>query len=166
MRKIETEQGITIFMSSDRFKDSKHEDRLGWVLSDLIGSRFGKYFEGVWQRYIELFSKRHRLKGAAILAAHGDVDDDWRWLYVDRGTTRPVQSWIDKHDGKYACLMIESCNPGAVTVTSKKSLLVIADRNVGNRIDYIFGLIHPQDGEIDEYIVEHEAEKASALLSS
>ncbi|MEX2033442.1 MAG: hypothetical protein WD889_02680 [Candidatus Colwellbacteria bacterium] len=127
------------------------EERLGWTL----GGHLREKFPISWWEYVSL---RRRQKKMAFLLAHGGVGRDGEWYLQDGNSTQRMQEWIDEHDGKFACLVIFSCNPGHITVSSRRSLLVIADRDVTLRegpSGYSFSLIDPKLGEVDDYTIDH-----------
>ena len=156
------EKGITLFASEDIYQefDSDFLSREDNILEYCI-NLLEKYFEGLYQEYIKKFSelkKGKNEKKIAILLAHGE-ENKKKWTYADGKNVNLVQGWINKQDGKYACLMIICCNPESLTVFSKKSLLVIPDRIVGELRPHIFSLIHPKKGEISGYIVQYELDQ-------
>ena len=119
-------------------------------------------FQGVYAEYIETFARKYGLSKIGILA-YSDIDtDDGCWLFRDGGEKRNVQEWIDELDGRFACLCILSCNPGPRKLSSKKSLVLIPDRNCHGNIramlnaGTIFTLLHPKKGEIDDYTIDYE----------
>ena len=108
---------------------------------------------------LALYSQLRGLKGLAVLDAHGGVDGK-HWVYYDGNKRVRIQTWINKCDGVYAALLTLSCNPGGLTPQSKKSMLIIPDRNVAVR-DFgtgrgaQFTMIVPGIGEIDSYSVDY-----------
>ena len=74
-----------------------------------------------------------------------------------------VQGWIDKNDGKYACLFLCVFGIDAAGLKSEKSLLFIPDRGCKENIVSMFSPLH---GEIDSYTIDahlKELEDVSSL---
>lgn len=82
-------------------------------------------------RYVER-SGFPKPSSARMLLAHGNSRSDAEgtdFIYHEvnaDGTeaVRRVQDWVDKHDGRYDCLFVQSCNPAGVEVNTRKSFLV------------------------------------------
>ena len=155
---------ITMFVSDDIVADVEHQIKKYSIPAgsvekfwpDQVEEYLPLLVQGQAKEYIDLFGgKRGRI---AILHAHGGSDGR-TWNYADGDQVHEVQQWLEEHDGKFACLVCFSCNPGHHTVTTKKSLLVIPDRSVGHMEDYVATLIHPKRGEIDDYTIDYELEK-------
>ena len=125
-------------------------------LALVVRAHLRENFHSSWWEYIHF--RRRRQKRFALLLAHGSAGEDGHWYFWDGDTSRRVQDWIDEQDGKFARLIVFACNPGHITVGSRKSLLVIADRDVTLREGpggYHFSLIDPRFGEVDEYTIDH-----------
>ena len=153
---------IAISLSEDHIADFSDDPE--WPLEEQLGSLVGAHlrenFHSSWWEYIRL--RQRRQKRFALLLAHGDVGRDGEWYFWDGDDSRRVQDWIDEQDGKFACLIVFSCNPGHLNVRSRRSLLVIADRDVTlckGPGGYHFSLIDPKHGEIDEYTIEHRLDE-------
>ena len=63
-----------------------------------------------------------------MLAAHGDCRDG-TYFYIERNEDGSesfprVQEWLDKHDGKYDALIVNSCNPDGIPISTEQSFLV------------------------------------------
>ncbi len=131
---------------------------------DIYGGFKNYLFQGVYSEYIETFSRKCGISGIGILTYSEMDTDDGCWKFRDGGEERNVQEWIDELDGRFACLCILSCNPGPGKLSSKKSLILIPDRNRHGNIramlaaKTIFTLLHPKRGEIDDYTIDYELE--------
>lgn len=153
---------MVVSLSEDHITEFSNDPEcpLEEQLESLVGAHLRGNFHSSWWEYIWL--RRRRQKRFALLLAHGDVGRDGEWYFWDGDDPRRVQGWIDEQDGKFACLVVFSCNPGHLSVRSRKSLLVIADRDVTLRKGpggYHFSLIDPKHGEIDEYTIEYRLAK-------
>ena len=153
MRKIKSaEHEADIWVSSDVYRDGG-EGQCDFMLELMMTSISAKERE-----YVDLYLRHIRRQGTAFLLAHGDcINGEWR--YFDSEKACSVQKWIKRHEGDYGLLIIASCNPGAHTPKSRRSLLMIPD-TVLSGIHMSLGeckvsLIHPRHGEMD-YIIEHE----------
>jgi hypothetical protein len=139
------------------------EEHLKWVL----GRHLEESFHPLWWEYIAL--RRRRLKRFALLLAHGGIGPKGEWCFWDGERPRRVQEWIDEQDGKFACLIVFSCNPGHFDAHSRKSLLVLADRDVTLREGpggYVLSLLDPQFGEVDDYTIESRLAELRQAVSS
>lgn len=132
------------------------EERITEAVTKILGNDFAEGSK--FMTFIEGHMHGRR-RGIAVLLAHGSGKDDG-WMYEDGDNYHSIQEWIDARDGKFACLFILCCNPEATTVKSKKSLLVFADRET--KAGYLdieeracFSLVHPKEGEIDAYTIDH-----------
>ena len=78
----------------------------------------------------ELYSKINKLRGMAILSAHGGCDYNYnrrkwkKWVYYDDKKIFSVQGWINKWDGRYGTLILHCCNPEHLEIYSRKSSVV------------------------------------------
>jgi len=115
-----------------------------------------------FKEYIDLYGKIHGLDRYAFLAAHGYTNG--KWGCFDGKKEYTVQSWIDRVDGRYSGLLLCVCNPGNHTPKSKKSILVIPDRNVGPAEEAIFSLLDPRLGEVDSYTIDCKIKQLSKEL--
>ena len=124
-----------------------------------------------FERYIKLFGKINHLNDYAILFAHGG-EVNGNWTYCDNGKDIKVQNWVNKTDGKYAGLILCSCNPGSYSLISKKSVLVYSDSDIdfiggGGEItgrNVCFDLYVPKKGNIDSYVMGVELEELERKL--
>ena len=155
-------EGVDLFLSNgayDELQKRFHEYNENVDVNEEIASYLGDKVDNLFcedekfQKYIEIYSEMFGLKGFALLEAERDdlagIEEDWR----DEKRAKRVQGWqgwIDKHDGKYACLFL--CVPGinGYELKSAKSLLFIPDHGVSDRV---FLLRSPLHGLIDMYIV-------------
>ncbi len=104
--------------------------------------------------YIDLFSKKTGLRGIRILHAHGGFKEN-QWIYTDGNKESDVQTWVSRKDGTCACIFILSCNPGHATLATKKSILILPDRDTALIDDQVcFSLIGPGGREISGYIID------------
>lgn len=114
----------------------------------------GDYHDYIVKRAREMGSERPTF---ALLHAHGGYEGR-TWTFHDNDIVHSLQDWIDRHDGKYTCLLIESCNPGHLSVKSKYSLLATADRVMSGVLvalgEASLSLFDPKIGEIDDYLIE------------
>ncbi len=104
----------------DNYQMNEHVMR---VIDSFIESQ--EFYSG----YVDMYAKLKRLKGVAILSAHGDVINpdlvnQRSWVYDDGESSMSMQNWIDHNDGKYAALVLHSCNVGHCDITSKKSIVL------------------------------------------
>ena len=125
------------------------------VINDFI-DKTPKYRE-----IADLYSKITGLTGNVILCAHGQDKND-KWCFVN-GKSYPVQDFIDKVDGKYANIILSSCNPESREIHSKKSA-VFAYNYIHSWIrqemsDGKMELFIPKIGYIDSYTIDYELEK-------
>ena len=145
MRKLNYEKGLTIFVSDEIWKKYTTH-RKGKKLVGLdINSHLDKCPPDL-KRDIQTFSKKTGLSGITIIYAHGDVLDK-KWMYRDREHLHSIQRWLNRQDGKYACLLCAVCNPGSCTPHTKHSLLLILSPIINTpRQDLdkvVFSLFHP-----------------------
>lgn len=153
MRKIKSaEHEADIWVSSDVYQEGG-EGRCDFMLELMMTG-----VSAAEREYIDLYLTCIRKQRTAFLLAHGDcINGEWR--YFDSGKACSVQKWIKRREGDYGLLIIASCNPGAHTPVSRRSLVMIPDAILSG-IHMGLGeckvsLIHPQHGEMS-YIIEHE----------
>ncbi len=160
MQTITTKEA-DVFISEDVLEEEKDTEGYLVTTEDAI-SAFIKANPHIIEAVL-LYSGLTGLKKIAILSAHGGEHDN-RWVYYDKNKKTPVQTWIKKYDGKYAALLFFSCNTAGLTPTSKKSMLIVPDRNVRlqdfgsapNVIEPVkFTMIVPKIGEIDAYSIDY-----------
>lgn len=115
-----------------------------------------------YKELVEVYGKKNKLEKIAILMAHGE-EVNGKWKYLNEDKSFPIQSWINKMDGKYKLLIINSCNPGRNEVKSKKSPILMPNETYsGLRLEK--GLVQiefflPETGYVDSYMIEEELEK-------
>lgn len=149
-----------IWVSSDVYKEGGIEE-CDFMFEFMMASVSKEERE-----YVDLYLRHIRRQRAAFLLAHGDcINGEWR--YFDGEKICSVQKWIKRHEGDYGLLIIASCNPGAHTPTSRRSLIMIPD-TVLSGIRMSLGeckvsLIHPKHGEMS-YIIEHELVEIKKLI--
>lgn len=125
-------------------------DYLKWKIDDLFRDEKG------FKKYVEIFSRLAELKGFALLRAEGEMGKNKQECYRDGKRLKRVQNWINKHDGKYACLFLFISDINGAELESRKSVLVIPDDETGNKIDSIFSPFH---GRIDKYTIGYYLEE-------
>jgi hypothetical protein len=115
------------------------------------------------RKYIEAYSRKNNLKGFCLLYAHGDTYHDVDWGYEDKGKIKSVQKWIDKNDGKFSALLLKCCNPYAVEIKSKKSIILVPNEiysGIGQDTGNVQVEIYvPKIGYLDDYVIEDEIKK-------
>lgn len=153
MRKVfSREHDADIWVSADVYRDGG-EEQCDFML-ELMMTGVSKQE----REYVDLYLRHIRHQRTAFLLAHGDcINGEWR--YFDSGKSCSVQKWIRCHERDYGLLVVASCNPGAHTPVSPRSLIMIPDA-VLSGIHMSLGeckvsLIHPKHGEMS-YIIEHE----------
>jgi len=135
-------------------------------IASYLGNKVDDLFreDEKFQKYIEIYSEIFGLKGFALLEAEGEVLignlDDGYW---DGKRLKRVQGWIDKHDGKYACLFLRVSGISEHGVESFGSLLLIPDQGVSSAIFSIFSPLHRHiDMDTIDYYLK-EIEELSSL---
>jgi hypothetical protein len=147
-----SDRKLDYFLSDDVYEAARHQSELGEIPDELgylqlqnsppkvapellvipnVRRQLGKCLEGKYAEHIRLFGELHRLARIGILVAHGGPEflpDRDEWYYQDGQNFLPVQGWVDEHDGKFACLMLCSCN-SPVAVSSGESA---STRNKGS----------------------------------
>jgi hypothetical protein len=147
-------------------KDMKEERGLIGVLDvETVTFSIIRNFLELNREYKELteaYAKKNNLENIAILMAHGDEIKN-KWYYYNKDKFFSVQSWINKMDGKYKLLIIDSCNPGRNEVKSKKSPILMPNETYSGllldegKVQIEFFL--PEIGYVDSYMVEEELKK-------
>ncbi len=156
---------MEVFVSDDILQDIEHNSRQAFhqptdedtakEILHKVKDLFPNLVEGQFRDYINLYKHRGKRPRIAVLHAHGGSGAQG-WDYQDGTQVGLIQDWLNKHDGRYACLACLSCNPGHHTVTTRKSLLYIPDNDVGATTAYVATLIHPTQGEISGYTIDHD----------
>jgi hypothetical protein len=209
-----SDRKLDYFLSDDVYEAAWHQSELGEIPDELgylrlqnpppkvapellvipkVRRQLGKCLEGDYAEYIRLFGKLHGLTRIGILVAHGGPEllpNRDEWYYRDGEGWLPVQEWVDEHDGKFACLMLCTCNsPVAVlsgeckgpvlvdesgpslTARSKCSLLVSSDTVIGGDPTadpdaYHLTMFDPDVGdEIDGYTIEFQLRRLGQLVA-
>ena len=107
---------------SKEMKDGLEYNDLDMFLVDMIIDSFLGWNRD-YTELISLHSKKQGLERLAILAAHGDYQNN-SWVYTDGKNDFPVQGWIDQMDGKYSLLILYCCNPNSGEISSKRSAVL------------------------------------------
>ena len=140
-------------------EDADANEEIATYLSGKVDDMFRE--DKKFQRYIEIYSEIFGLKGFALLEAEGEVLignlDDGYW---DGKRLKRVQGWIDKHDGKYACLFLRVSGISEHGVESFGSLLLIPDQGVSSAIFSIFSPLHRH---IDMYTIDYYLKEIAEL---
>ena len=115
-------------------------------------------FNCLWWEYIA--RRFPTSKPVAVFTAHGGVGEREELIYLDGKKEKITQGWINSKSKDYACIILLSCNPEAITITSKKCLLILPDRSFIpflTATSSVFSLIDPDPrvGDLD-YIIEYE----------
>lgn len=147
-------------------RDMKEESGLNnKSVLDTIASETAKNFLKLNKEYselIEVYANKNNLEKIAILMAHGE-NINKKWHYANEYNSFPVQSWINKMDGKYKVLIIYTCNPGRNEITSKKSPVLVPNGIYSNasleKGKVQIELFLPGTGYVDSYLIEEEMEK-------
>jgi len=112
------------------------------------------------KEYVKLYGQKKNLKGFGILFAHGDSYPGKGWKYEDNGKFRSVQKWIDENDGRFSTLILKCCNPCAVEIKSKKSVILVPNEtfsNVLHSLGHVQVEIYvPKKGYLDDYVIEDD----------
>jgi hypothetical protein len=130
------------------------ESYINECLIPIVARKNPKFIE-----YVDLYGKANNLQGNAFLFAHGSSNGEWN--YHDGKKEKPVQKWINSMDGKFAGLWLFSCNPGHHTPKSKKSVILLSDRDIGlsHIVDNsIFSLWVPKIGDVNSYVIDYEVQ--------
>lgn len=118
-----------IFISKDFFRDLR-KDFLSNE-SDVIAYLDGKIDEMInreemFKQYIMKYQRLKKLSGIAALYAEEDCTVEGESAYSDGRKTVKVQTWIDKNDGKYGCLVLLKGGPCS-DIKSEKSIVLMED---------------------------------------
>jgi hypothetical protein len=141
-------------------KSKKHDDmeETKEYFIELFHRLFEEFLEGQYREYIRRFAKINGLKGFAVLHIHGNYENG-RWAYYDKDRMRPVQNWVRRQDGKFACIVCFLCNPGHLSARARHSLLLLPDRDIKGSDEFNISLIDPNEGEINDYTLAHYLRK-------
>ncbi|MBI2024850.1 MAG: hypothetical protein HYT03_02065 [Candidatus Harrisonbacteria bacterium] len=129
--------GNVLYAADDALEGSKYNHSTiqsfieGHINSFLKFYHDTTYLKEKFRIFLEIYSKITDLSNHAMLFAHGSSTRHLfkknYWQYSDDGTQRPIQEWIDAHDGKYLCLFIWCCNGANFRPRTKRSLLIFSD---------------------------------------
>jgi len=78
-----------------------------------------KSFHGLVKKVLGL----NRALTMGTLNAHGDSNSN-QWVYQDGDRVVPVTDWISQNDGNYDLVLLHVCNPGNITLSLKKSVVL------------------------------------------
>src|SRR3989304_7221088 len=174
MKEIKGE-GVDLFLSNGAYTELQerfheyhevmeyHEDTdVNGEIASYLGDKVDGLFreDEKFQRYIEIYSEIFGLKGFALLQAEGDVTMGMEGGYWDGKRLKRVQGWIDKYDGKYACLFLRVSGIREYGLESAKSLLFIPDRGVS---DTVFSIFSPLQRHIDMYTIDYYLKEIAEL---
>lgn len=168
MKEIKAE-GVDLFLSNGTYKELQRRfceynenvdvnEDIASYLGDKVNDLFRE--DEKFQRYIEIYSEISGLKGFALLEAEEAELSSWTDGYLDGKRVKRVQGWIDKHDGKYACLFLRVSGISEYGPESAKSLLFIPDRGVS---DTRFSLFSPLQRHIDMYTIDYYLKEIAGL---
>jgi len=80
-------------------------------------------------------------KSARFLMAQGDTFNE-KYVYIEKAGKKvyvtPINSWIDKHQGKYEGLFVLASNPGRHRLKARESSLIVYPSDVQGEIDFAF----------------------------
>ena len=121
----------------------------------------------LYQQYLSLYGKLKGLEKNAVLVAHG-INLGRKLAYWDNNEKILVQDWINFMDGEYAGLFLCVCNVPSATPTSKKSAILVPDREItslSNLCNNVcFDLILPGRKVITSYTIERDLEEIKERL--
>lgn len=165
MKELKTKT-VDLFISNGSFQDLQKRFKgssdingdIAAYLSDKVDDLFRE--DKKFKEYIETYSKLFGLKNFALLEAEVEELISFDQGYRDGKRIKRVQSWIDKHDGKYACLFIGVYGISEAGLKSAKSLLFIPDHGVSDRVFYLRSPIY---GIIDGYFIESSLKELEGL---
>ncbi len=138
-----------------------------WLTTTL---RFDEFLRGKYRNYVDRYAANKDVeKTFAVFLAHGYLENG-QWAYEENGRAKSVQSWVKVRDGKFGCIACYLCNPASVTIKTKRSLLLLPDRDVGFDVKSLgvekerfhLTLIHPKEGEIDDYTLDYHIRQLKA----
>lgn len=160
------ENSVDIFLSNEEYKrlakrftgDLGVNEEIISYLCEKVDDLFRE--DKKFKEYIETYSKLFGLKNFALLEAEVEELISFDQGYRDGKRIKRVQSWIDKHDGKYACLFIGVYGISEAGLKSAKSLLFIPDHGVSDRVFYLRSPIY---GIIDGYFIESSLKELEGL---
>ena len=120
-----------------------------------------------YEEYVDLYSKITQLEKTCILSAHGDVENH-QWYFYSKDKGYPIQNFIDEVDGKYKLIILNSCNPAAYSISSKKTPVLMFNQDFSHRnSEQGLGQVElfvPEYGYIDSYVLDWEIEQLKEFL--
>lgn len=159
MKKIKTEIA-DVFLS-----DSDVDGGIDFFIASHLNIIFKD--KANYREYCDLYARLNGLKPYALIVAHGDTVKG-RWVYSDENREKSMQRWISAHDGDYGTLLLNSCNPGGVVPSSRKSLVWFPNSNMRlsnilfnkqSQSPFNFELFVPGSDIIDSYSIDYELEQ-------
>ncbi len=150
-----------LFISKEQYTGQRRLDKS--TPEQILNLELSRFFENypLFEKYINEFGQRNGLEKVALLVAHGDEEEGWR--YYEGNNSFLVQDWINKNDGKYKALLLSVCNPEHVDVKYHKSIIMLPDTDLDFRgsNSAVFTLLVPNVGEIDAYTIGYELKQLS-----
>ncbi|MCX6780503.1 MAG: hypothetical protein NT003_00060 [Candidatus Magasanikbacteria bacterium] len=139
-------------------KESVRNDRSQRIEDYLDRDLHHMFFQKIdpkFLEYIRLRGERTQRSGIGVLFAHGTTGEDGRtWLYRDGAVFTPVQRWINRHDRKYAALLLVVCNEDGCDVLVRRTPIFIPDNIVEHGFvstqDYHYTMLIPGGEEVDD----------------
>jgi hypothetical protein len=115
-----------------------------------------------FREYCELYAKIKEVKPFAMLNAHGQVKNEWK--YKDANKFHSIQSWIKQNEKKYGTLLLNVCNePGynAAIPKSKQAIVVFSNGTTilglpsYGAAEFNFEFFIPKIGIVDGYEIDY-----------
>lgn len=79
-----------------------------------------------------------------------------------------MQRWINKYDGEFGIIILQSCNPESIEIHSKKSAVVHYNHIYSGlrqaRAEGQLEIYIPKIGYVDSYVIDKEIEKMRELV--
>ena len=158
-----TVDGIDLYLSREIFNDITEIRKSTRIpasdnLQIFVDAQFSPYFNKDLMKLVDYnMAVRQLPDRKAALCAHGDFSHN-KWVYYNNDAEHSVQSWINKLDGSYKLLLVNSCNSGGAAAYSKKSALLLPDRDF-SAAELEDGLMRvelyiPNAGYIDSYCID------------
>jgi hypothetical protein len=177
----EREKGIEYVMWHFGFSCTPSVDSvLRLLVMEQLQKHILAHISSAQREYIEIYGKSIMRRRICVLDAHG-IFENKRWFFLDGGVRKSVEVFVKNMDGRYSCIVLCVCNPSSSTIVSNRSLLCLPDRHVGigsqfdpemlsingPEMEFHYSLMHPEEGEIDNYVVDWALAKLhrSLLLS-
>lgn len=167
MKELKTEK-VDLFVSSGSFEELQERFKgspdingdIASYLSDKIDDLFRE--DKKFKEYIEIYSRLSGLKNFAMLEAETEELISLDQGYGDGKRVKRVQGWIDKQDGKYACLFLCVSGISCAGLESTKSLLFIPDQGVSGTIFSLFSPLY-NHGHVDMYTIDYHLKEIKEL---